>query len=255
MGESKCWGYVRVSSYRQVTDGDGLGVQRSRIESWCRYAEVELVAIFEDAGISGATTDRPALREVLRAVLDHGEGAVLVVPRLDRVGRDALHVQEILAVLLAAGIRIVAIGDGIDSASGMGASLLRLLTGLLAQFAEIERATISSRLQDGRRRAREQRRPYAVEPAFGMRVEGEVLVDDEREQVVLARMRHLHAEGRSFRSIAAALDAEGLGPRRAARWSHVTIRTILTGLRSKRKSATSERVARARAHLLGDATL
>lgn len=249
-------GYVRVSTSRQVSDGDGLGVQRQRIEGWCGYQGIQLGTVYEDAGISGASTDnRPGFRAAIRAALELGERAVLVTYRIDRLGRSALDVQTVLEVLLDAKVRVVSIADGVDSGSGMGATLLRMLTTLLSTLAEVEKAGIAGRLLDGRKRAKEMGRVYAVEPPFGLTIdaadEGRMIAD-EREQLVLERMQALHAEGRSLRAIAATLDAEGLRPRRAERWSHVTIRSILTGQRSRRRTHASERVARARAHLLGE---
>jgi DNA invertase Pin-like site-specific DNA recombinase len=144
-------GYVRVSTSRQVSDGDGLGVQRQRVEGWCGYQGIPLRTIFEDAGISGASTDnRPSFRAAIRAALELGERAVLVIYKIDRLGRSALDVQQTLEVLLAAGVRVVSITDGVDSGSGMGSTLLRMLTTLLSTIAEIEKSNITTRLLDGR---------------------------------------------------------------------------------------------------------
>jgi DNA invertase Pin-like site-specific DNA recombinase len=70
---------------------------------------------------------RPGLQEALRRVLELGKDGVLCVARLDRVGRNAIEVQVVLRDLLDAGVRVVAIGDSIDTSSGMGRSILRLL--------------------------------------------------------------------------------------------------------------------------------
>jgi putative DNA-invertase from lambdoid prophage Rac len=196
-------GYARVSTSRQVSDGDGLGVQRQRIEGWCAYQGIPLATVYEDAGISGSSTDnRPGFRAAIRAALELGERAVLVSYRIDRLGRSALDVQTVLEVLLDARVRVVCIGDGVDSGSGMGSTLLRMLTTLLSTIAEIEKSNITTRLLDGRKRAKDQGRKYAVEPPFGSALdpndEGR-MVADEREQLVLERMRVLHAEGRSLR--------------------------------------------------------
>jgi len=249
-------GYVRVSTLSQCENGDGLGAQRDRISAWCQYQGIALAEIHEDAGISGASTDnRPGLRAALRSVLQQGGGAVLVTYKLDRLGRTAVDVQEVLAVLLDAGVRVVSISDGIDSASGMGATLLKLLISILAAFAELEKETIRSRLLDGRRRADLNNRTYASEPRYGRHVvdpqEGTLEVHDA-EAAAVARIHELHAEGRSYREIAVTLDAEGYRPRRAASWSHVVVGRIASGKRTAKKPPTAKRIERARAWLLGD---
>lgn len=224
----KAIGYVRVSTLGQV-DGEGLGVQRDKIVGWCHYQQVELVEIKEDAGVSGATMDRPGLQEALRRVRELGKDGVLVVARLDRLGRNAIEVQVVLRDLLDAGIRVVAIADSIDSASGMGRSILRLLTSILANFFEMEREIVRDRLLQGRVRARRERRVYAGEPHLGLRVheDGQTLVDAPEELAAIRRAAELRRLGQSYRSIARVMDDEGLRPRRAAKWQAAVVRRMV----------------------------
>ena len=58
-------------------------------------------------------------------------------------------------------------------------------------------------------------------------VAGGRLVENAREQRIIARMRLMQAEGMSFRGIAVRLDAEGIRPKRGKRWIHTTVKTIL----------------------------
>ena len=235
----------------QVTDGHGLDVQRERIRAWAAYQGLTLDAVEEDAGVSGATTDnRPGFRRAMRVVLSTGAGATLVVYKLDRLGRNALDVQEVLAVLLDAGVRVVSIADGVDSASGMGAAMLKLLTSILATFAELEKETITTRLQDGRQRARASLRVYSSEPRLGFGADGKVIAPNEDEQRAIARARELYADGHTIRAIAAALTAEGFQPRHGARWSTSVVHHLVTGERKPAPKKKTKRIERARAELL-----
>lgn len=248
-------GYVRVSTLGQVSDGDGLAMQREKIAAWCSYQGVAFdpsTDIEEDAGISGASTDnRPAFKRAMRRVLEGVPGSVLVVYKLDRLGRNAIDVQETLAVLLDAGVRVVSLADGVDSASGMGAALLKLLTSILATFAELEKEAITSRLQDGRKRAKAQGRAYSREASYGMRQTdaGELEADAEELRAV-ARIRALRAEGLTVRAIAARLLEEGIRPRRAAAWSVSVVARLANGRREASTKKRSERIAKARAAFL-----
>lgn len=254
---ARAFGYTRVSTLAQVNDGHGLDVQRAKIDGWCAYQGVELVAVESDAGISGGSMEnRPGLKRVLRAVLEaaaDGKDVVLVVYKLDRLGRNAIDVQETLAVLLDAGVRVVSLSDGVDSASGMGAALLKLLTSILATFAELEKENIRTRLLDGRKRADAENRTYASEPRYGRRVvdheQGKLDVDPEEARAV-ERIRSLRAEGLSYREIIGKLDAEGIKPRHAEAWSLSVVHRIATGKRAGRKAAKGGRIERARAALL-----
>jgi site-specific DNA recombinase len=249
-------GYIRVSTGNQVTEGDGLGAQRDHIEGWSRYQGLPLVLLEEDAGISGERTDnRPGFRRAVRAVLERAPAAVFVVKKLDRLGRTAIDIQETLAVLLDAGVRVVALDDGVDSASGMGQALLKLLTNILATFAELEKETIVGRLQEGRRRAKAQKRAYTREVAYGLRRVGEdgTLEDDAAELRAVARIRALRAEGLSLRAVGRQLEAEGILPRHAPRWAPATILRLATGKRTPPKKKANARLHRARAALLAEA--
>ena len=129
--------------------------------------------------------------------------------------------------------------------------MLKLLTGILATFAELERSTITTRLLDGRRRADREGRKYAVEPRYGRRLAEDGsnrLVENAEEQRTITRIKELHEKhGMSYRRICEQLHEEQLLPRRASRWSPAVVGRIATGVRSPARKTTSQRVQRARA--------
>jgi len=64
----KTVGYIRVSTEEQAkSDRVSLKAQREAIENWC-YENGYQVEIFEDAGISGRSVNRPAFNVLLQAV-------------------------------------------------------------------------------------------------------------------------------------------------------------------------------------------
>ena len=68
----KVVGYVRVSTKGQVKDGYSLAYQVEEIEKYCKEHCLDLVEIYKDEGISGATVDEEGLtieREGLQAML------------------------------------------------------------------------------------------------------------------------------------------------------------------------------------------
>ena len=70
---------------------------------------------------------------------------VLVVWRLDRLGRNLKHLVTLLEDVQAVGIAFVSLGEGIDCTTAAG----RLQLHVLAALAEFERARIAERVRAG----------------------------------------------------------------------------------------------------------
>jgi DNA invertase Pin-like site-specific DNA recombinase len=129
--------------------GQDVGLQLDELRQVAAqrgWAAVEYV----DDGVSGATTSRPALDRLL-ADAQAGRLDLVLVWKLDRLGRSLQHLLHVLDVLGAAGVGFASVRDaGIDTTSPTG----RLLLQLLGAFAEFERAMIQERVQAGVDRAR-----------------------------------------------------------------------------------------------------
>ena len=124
-------GYARVS-----TEDQSLDLQRrALLGAGCE-------TVFEDHGVSGAATRRPNLDRALDAL---NPGDVLVVWKLDRLGRSLLHLVETMKMLGERDIGFLSLNDSIDTTSPGG----RLMLHVLAAFAEFERELVSERTRAG----------------------------------------------------------------------------------------------------------
>lgn len=124
-------GYARIS-----TDDQNLAMQLDAL----RLAGCQQV--FCDEGISGAATERRALNEAL-ASLEAGD--VLVVWKLDRLGRSLAHLIQITTRLEQDGIGFRSLSEAIDTTTASG----RLLFHVMGAIAEFERGLISERTRAG----------------------------------------------------------------------------------------------------------
>ncbi|MGZ0080520.1 recombinase family protein [Methylomonas sp. ZR1] len=144
-------GYMRVSSDsdRQSTD-----LQRDALLA----AGVDARHLFEDRA-SGAKDDRTGLAKVLEFV---HPGDVLVVWKLDRLGRSLSHLLEIVNTLKSKQVAFRSLTEGMDTTTASGELLFHVF-GALAQY---ERALIQERVVAGlsaaRRRGRIGGRPQAI---------------------------------------------------------------------------------------------
>jgi DNA invertase Pin-like site-specific DNA recombinase len=150
-------GYARISK----TDGSqALDLQHDALVE----SGVELKHIYNDKA-SGKKDDRPGLANCLKALR---RGDVLVVWKLDRLGRDLRHLVNTVQDLSerSIGIKVLAgKGANIDTTSASG----KLIFGIFAALAEFERELIRERTKAGlaaaRARGRRGGRKFALTKA------------------------------------------------------------------------------------------
>nr|WP_295463827.1 recombinase family protein [Mesorhizobium sp.] len=165
-------GYARVS-----TDEQNLDLQRDALrQAGCRQ-------LFEDHGVSGKERSRPGLDAAIDAL---APGDVLVVWRLDRLGRSLVHMIGLIDELAARGIGFRSLTESFDAGSSGG----RLVFHLMAALAEFERALISERTRAGLAAAR----------ARGKRLGRPPSVTDKQRAAALRSVR----SGRTVREVAKA---------------------------------------------------
>jgi DNA invertase Pin-like site-specific DNA recombinase len=119
-------GYTRISTVAQTLDQQDAALTAAGVSK-----------TFSDV-MSGARDDRPGLAALLDYVR---EGDTVVVWKLDRLGRNTLHILETVKLLTDRGVRLVSTTDGIDSSTAAG----RMVIGVLASMAEFERELIKER--------------------------------------------------------------------------------------------------------------
>lgn len=141
------FGYSRVSTADQTTAN-----QRQEIAG----AGFKVDAWYADEGISGATPagERPQFQKLLDSIRCHretGQAVRLVVTKLDRLGRDAVDVQQTVRALEAMGVRTIVLQLG---ATDLTSAAGKLLLGVVAAVAEMERDMIRERTRAGLARVR-----------------------------------------------------------------------------------------------------
>jgi DNA invertase Pin-like site-specific DNA recombinase len=138
--------YLRVS-----TDRQDCANQLPDLERFVQARGWELVRQYIDTGISGSTERRPALDDLVKDARRR-RFDVLVVWRLDRLGRNLRHLILLIDELTALGISFVTLAEGIDATTPAG----KLQLHILAAIAEFERARIQERVRAGLARAKRQ---------------------------------------------------------------------------------------------------
>lgn len=134
--------------YARVSKTDGSQVLDLQIDALLKEG-IEIKNIYSDRA-SGKKEDRPGLENCLKALRS---GDILIIWKLDRLGRDLRHLVNTTQDLADQNIGLKVLsgqGANIDTTSATG----KLIFGIFAALAEFERELISERTKAGLQAAR-----------------------------------------------------------------------------------------------------
>ncbi len=223
---TKAASYLRVSTNGQI-DGESLNTQRIQIQDYCASKGWKLVKVYEDAGISGAKDDRPALQALLAAV-KAGEIDAVIVRDLSRFGRSARDLLNNIQTLKDCSVTFISIKEGIDGSGPYGQFMLTIL----AAIAELEMEMIGSRMRENRLARWRDKRIFCGKPPYGYgwnAKEKRIEIIPEQAEVYSRVIREYLDLGKSLNDISIDLNAEGIPTRNngSSKWSSGTLSKIL----------------------------
>lgn len=134
--KSLCFGYARVSTKLQATDGNSLESQEQQL------MDAGASIIYKDA-FTGTKAERPEL-DKLKSILQSGDK--VVVTKLDRLARSTEDGLELIKSWMENGISIHVLNMGLIDNTPTG----RLIMTVLLAFAEFERDMIVERTMEGK---------------------------------------------------------------------------------------------------------
>ena len=166
---------------------------------------------------SGTTFSRPGWQELMARV-EAGDVGTILLKTLDRMGRDHLRVGLYLEQFKEAGIRVIAIGDNVDTANGED-DFVPLRT-LFAEWYARDcsrkiRAVFKNRMQNGKRCSGAI--PYGYLPNNG---DTQDLIIDEEAAPVVRRIFRMIIDGRGVNDIARTLMSEQI-PIPSEHWKRI----------------------------------
>src|SRR5215471_7309516 len=210
----RCAIYTRKSTEHNLDlEFNSLDAQREACQAYVKSQAHEgwrlLPARYDDGAFSGASLERPALRELL-ADVQSGNIDVIVVYKVDRLTRSLADFAKLVELFDQYGVSFVSITQSFNTTSSMG----RLTLNVLLSFAQFEREVIGERVRD----------KIAASKRKGIWVGGSVplgyaslnrklvVLPEEAETVRLIFRRYL--ELGSLRALIEDLDRRGIRTRR-----------------------------------------
>ena len=138
--------YLRVSTDGQTTDN-----QRIELESVARQRGWDIVAQYDDNGVSGAKgrQHRKQFDAMIKAAT-RGEFDMIAAWSVDRLGRSLQDLVQFLNELQSVGCDLYLHQQALDTSTPAG----RAMFGMCGVFAEFERSMIQERVKAGLQRAR-----------------------------------------------------------------------------------------------------
>ena len=215
--------YCRVSSSEQAESGYSLGDQRDQCTARAVALGASDVRVYEDAGISGATRDRPGLNQLMEDLRTRAIDLVVILDpdRLSRNLADLLILNDEIERL--AKLEFLHIPND-DTHEG------RLFFAMRGAFAEYEREKIRERTLSGRIAAAKQGKIVCRGSWYGYafnRETKEYSLDPQTAPVVQMIFRLLVDEKLSPTGIARQLAEAGIPAPRGQTWYPSTVDRIL----------------------------
>jgi putative DNA-invertase from lambdoid prophage Rac len=202
------YGYTRVSTGRQATEGESLDVQKRTLAGYALMHGLTVDRIFSERGVSGSTplADRlqgAALIEALQP------GDIVITPKLDRMFRSATDALANLDRMRKLGVHLHMIDLGGDVT---GNGIAKLVFTILSAVAEAERDRIRERIATVKADQRARNRYLGGKVPFGYRVgaDGELVEEPAQQEAIREMVRQREEQKLSLRQIATQMHERGI---------------------------------------------
>jgi DNA invertase Pin-like site-specific DNA recombinase len=187
------YGYCRVSTGKQVDEGESLELQQRQLERYAHMHGLKITKIKIEKGVSGSIpVEERKVGGPLFAKLEKGD--IVIAAKLDRLFRSALNALNVVASLKERGVFLHLLDLGGDIA---GNGLSKLFLTIAAAFAEAERDRIRERIGQSKADQKARGRYLGGKIPFGWRRGDDgALVVVEAEQQAIREMIRLRLEER-----------------------------------------------------------
>lgn len=234
--KEKVVGYVRVSTEGQVREGYSLTYQVDEIERYCDENKLQLLHIYEDRGLSGATVDedgltieREGLQELLADIEYHKVSQVIVL-NTSRLWRSNMAKVLIQRELKKYNADVKAIEQPNYSIYTHEPNDF-LVNGMLELLDQYQRLEIALKLSRGRKKKAEQGGYAGGGVMFGYTVQkGRKVLEVDTEKAIVVRrlfeLRHFFKHW-SLSQLAEQLNIEGHRTEKGKRFTKVQVKRIL----------------------------
>ena len=239
---------IRCAIYTRKSTEEGLEQVFNSLDAQREAAEAYILSqrlagwvtapdLYDDGGFSGASIDRPALRQLL-ADVEARKVDCVVVYKVDRLSRSLLDFSRLIELFDRSGVSFVSVTQEFNSTTSLG----RLTLNILLSFAQFEREIIGERTRDKIGAARRKGKWMGGSPILGYEVDSQErrLVINEGEAERVRRIFQIAAKADTLNAALAIVNADELMTKQytsqtgryhaARRFNRMTLRLLLSNV-------------------------
>ena len=209
-------GYVRASTGKQEVT---IEAQEVKIRQMAAVKDADLIEVIADEE-SGKSLDRDGMQRLL-AMVEARQVDMVIIAKMDRITRSIADIEQLLKKFRKYDVALVSVADNIDLDSATG----RLVINFIVMISQWERETIGERTESALSHLKDKGLSYSGSRPFGftapVRTEDDrknkirhALAEDPRELEILARVRKLRSERKTYEEIADDLNTHGYRTRK-----------------------------------------
>lgn len=225
----KAVAYLRVSTDDQV-ERYGFDRQLDAINAYAEANGIEIVKVFKDEGVSGATDplkERVEFGRMINYLDVHPDVRCVIISELSRLARKVKIQEDMIEYFWNRSLELISVAEPDLYSDDPFRTAMRQFSGVMNQY---ERAIIAARMKSGRiQKARSGEHAGGRVPlGYKSVVKGnkKVLEKDEEEAKVVQLIFELRDRGMSYRDIADYLNKHGYKPKYAKQFGYSTVRKI-----------------------------
>ncbi len=178
--------------------------------------------LYNDYGLSGGNTNRPALKELL-SDCEAGLVDIVVVYKVDRLSRSIVDFGELSKKFDKWGVSFVSVTQDINTSTSSG----RMMLNILMTFAQYEREIIAERIKDKMSASRKKGKWVGGVPPYGYKVENKKLAIIKNEVETVKWIFQRFIEVQSPKIIAQELNRQSIKTHNDGLWNSTHIQRML----------------------------
>ena len=194
--------YVRVS---KDTQENSIDTQLELLKKYCQYKELNIDKTFIDFGKSGGSIKgRDEFNKMMKLV-QGGNVSKIITTSLSRFSRNTMDLLSSVDTLKENNTDLIVLKENISS---LYDPIGMFFVSILGSIYTLERGLISERTKDVLRHKRLNMEVSGTTPIGYDRI-GDSLIENEKEQFMLRKIKRLRFQGRSYQDISRVLNRNG----------------------------------------------